>query len=62
MEYSIVIKNLREKLNLSQEKFAKLFDVSFATINRWEKGRYIPTIEHLEKIKELCKKNNIKFK
>jgi transcriptional regulator with XRE-family HTH domain len=36
------IKALRQQLNLSQEKFAIILGVSFATVNRWEKGHNQP--------------------
>ncbi|MBC8234040.1 helix-turn-helix domain-containing protein [bacterium] len=36
------IKILRQQLNLSQEKFATILGVSFATVNRWEKGHNQP--------------------
>lgn len=61
INYSKTILDLRKKLNISQEKLARSFDVSFATINRWEKGHYIPTNEHIDKLKELCDINGIKI-
>lgn len=33
---------LRGVLQLSQEKFARKLGVSFASVNRWEKGRHAP--------------------
>lgn len=33
---------IREALDLSQEKMAKLLGVSFASINRWENGHSSP--------------------
>ena len=36
MDYQKLIKDLREKLILSQEDFAKLLGVSFSTVIRWE--------------------------
>ncbi|MGL4498616.1 MAG: helix-turn-helix domain-containing protein [Planktothrix sp.] len=38
-----LIKTLRKRMNLSQEKFAAYLGVSFQTINRWEKGRATPS-------------------
>jgi type I restriction enzyme M protein len=37
-----VIKQLRKKLDLSQEEFAKKINVSFTTLNRWENGKIEP--------------------
>ncbi|WP_368013388.1 helix-turn-helix domain-containing protein [Laspinema palackyanum] len=36
------VKTLRKRMNLSQQKFVAYLDVSFQTINRWEKGRSTP--------------------
>ncbi|MGL4501002.1 MAG: helix-turn-helix domain-containing protein [Planktothrix sp.] len=38
-----LVKTLRKRMNLSQEKFAAYLGVSFQTINRWEKGRATPS-------------------
>ncbi len=52
---------LRNKLVMSQEDFAKLLGVSFATINRYENGHHEPTIKVKKKIIDLCKKNKIEL-
>lgn len=59
MDYQRIVKELREKLILSQQEFADLLGVSFASINRWETGRYEPTIKVKRRIVELCKINGI---
>lgn len=59
MNYSVLIKALRESMILSQEEFAKYLGVSFATVNRWEKGHHEPTYAAKRKIIALCKKHNI---
>ena len=59
MNYSALIKALRESMILSQEEFAKYLGVSFATVNRWEKGHHEPTYAAKRKIIALCKKHNI---
>ena len=38
MTFSEKVKSARLQLFLSQEKLAKELGVSFATINRWERG------------------------
>lgn len=38
-----VIKALRLKLNLSQEKFAGELGVSFTSLNRWENHKTMPS-------------------
>jgi len=37
-----LIKELREKLDLTQEQFAQKVGVTFSTINNWEKGTRTP--------------------
>ena len=60
-DYQKMIISLRNKLILSQEDFAKYLGVSFASVNRWEKGHHEPTIKAKRKIVELCKKNKIQL-
>lgn len=59
MDYSKLIKALRESMILSQEEFAKYLGVSFATVNRWERGHHKPTYAAKRKIMGLCKEHNI---
>ncbi len=69
MAYKEAVKKLRLNMLMTQEEFAKLLDVSFATINRWETGKYIPTIKARRKLQakspktrelyELCNKNEL---
>lgn len=60
-DYQKMIVSLRNKLILSQEEFAKLFGVSFASVNRWERGHHEPTIKVKRKIVELCEKQGIQL-
>jgi putative transcriptional regulator len=39
---SVSVKEIREKLNMTQEEFSKSFGVSLATIQNWEQGRRSP--------------------
>ena len=59
MDYQRLVKELRLKLILSQQEFADLLNVSFASINRWETGKHEPTIKIKRKIVQLCKENII---
>lgn len=61
MDYSKLIKELREKLILSQAELAELLGVSFASVNRWEMGHHEPTIKLKRKIVVLCKKHKIRI-
>ena len=58
MNYQLLVKELRKKLILSQEEFAKLLGISFTSINRWEAIRHEPIIKNKRKIVDLCKENN----
>ena len=59
MKWSDIIRNLRNKMLLSQTELANLLGVSFASINRWENGHNEPTIKIKRKIKELCDRENL---
>ena len=61
MNYSNLIKELRNKMLLTQTEFADLLGVSFGSVNRWENGKYEPTIKAKRKLKVLCLEYNIKF-
>lgn len=60
-DYQKMIVSLRNKLILSQEDFAKLLGVSFASVNRWERGHHELTIKVKRKIVELCEKQGIQL-
>jgi DNA-binding XRE family transcriptional regulator len=59
MNYKKLVKEIREKLIITQGDLAELLGVSFASINRWETGKHEPTIKTKRKIVELRKINNI---
>lgn len=59
MNYKKLVKDLRDKMILSQNEFAELLGISFTTVNRWETGRHEPTIKIKRKLVDLCKENNI---
>jgi transcriptional regulator with XRE-family HTH domain len=44
---SIMVKELRKKLGISQEKFAEILGVHLRTIQNWEKGGVIPNAKHV---------------
>lgn len=52
------IKQMRLKLALSQEGLARLLDISYHTINRWETGRFKPSKLAINRIKDLIKAKN----
>lgn len=59
MDYSKLIKELREELIVSQAELADLLGVSFQTVNRWERGTHKPTIKAKRKLAPYFKKHKI---
>lgn len=59
--YSKAILALRVKLNLTQEKLGEMLGVSYASINRWERGHFEPTILVKERLKKIFKENEIEL-
>ncbi|MBI3302780.1 MAG: helix-turn-helix domain-containing protein [Deltaproteobacteria bacterium] len=47
------IRELREHLQLTQEVFARILGVSFATVNRWENGKTMPTGDYARVLQTL---------
>lgn len=45
------IKNLRKQLGITQQEMADALGVSFATVNRWENGKTIPSSLALNQFK-----------
>ncbi len=58
--YAVAIKELREKMLLSQVEFAQLLGVSFASVNRWENGLHEPTIKIKRKLRALFREYDVK--
>ena len=59
MTYAEAIKKLRTKMLLTQMEFAQFLDVSFASINRWETGRFEPTMKIKRKLAPIFRKYGI---
>ena len=59
MTYKEAIKKLRLKMSMTQEEFAILLGVSFATINRLETSKYVPSINVIRKLHPYFEKYNI---
>lgn len=60
-DYKILVKKLREEMLVTQEEMAEILGVSFASVNRYENGKTVPTMKVKRKIVELCKKNKIEL-
>ena len=48
-----LVRSLRGRLNLTQERFAAKLGVTFASVNRWENRRAKPSPLALKQIEEL---------
>lgn len=59
MEYSNKIKQIREKMILTQEELALALGVSSVTVCRWETGKCEPTIKIKKVIKKYIEDNNL---
>ena len=55
----ILIKQIRDHLNLSQAELAELLNVTFATVNRWENGRAVPNKLAQTTFFDICKENEV---
>lgn len=48
------VKDVRRQLGLSQEELAHALGVSFATVNRWENGRTVPSMLAQRQFEQFC--------
>lgn len=53
-KWSRAVKSLREHMQLTQQGFANVMSVSFATVNRWENGRCVPSSLALKELRRAC--------
>ncbi len=60
-DYASALRQLRAELNLTQREFAEILNVSFVSVNRWENGKYEPTILVKERLKKLFKQYNVEL-
>lgn len=63
MNFAESVKNIRKESNLTQQAFAEILGVSFATVNRWENGLQKPSKLALKILNEYCrdKKLNVQI-
>lgn len=62
MDFSAIVKMVRDKMNMSQEDLARALNVSFATINRWENGKTHPNKMAQQVFLSFCEQNGISVK
>ena len=53
------LKEIREKLMLTQQEFAKAVGVSYKAMQNWEQGKNNPSLRYKRKLVEFCKANGI---
>jgi len=61
MVFSDTVRLIRKRLDLSQEQLARELNISFSTVNRWEKGKNQPSQMAIEIFRQFCKDNNIEM-
>lgn len=61
MEFSSAIKEIRQQCLMSQTDFANAIGVSFSTVNRWEKGKTLPTYKAMKNIENFCAQHKLDF-
>lgn len=58
-----LVKELRERLRLTQEQFAQKVGVTYSTVNHWENGKRAPQpflVRRLLELKEELDEQNVK--
>lgn len=53
------VKNVRRQLGLSQEELAHAIGVSFATVNRWENRKTLPSKLARRQFEQICKEKGV---
>ena len=59
MPYYEAIRKLRHSMYLTQTEFGSIFGVTFGTVNRWENGKFEPSLRVKRKLAFYFKKYNI---
>jgi putative transcriptional regulator len=59
MDYPQMIREIRTLLNISQEDLARELHISFATVNRWENAKAMPSKMAQRALIDYCKQNKV---
>lgn len=59
--FGAALKAARESAGLTQKELARLMNVSYSSINRYENGHHAPTRIVEEALKTFFKKKNVPF-
>lgn len=60
--YPYALVELRSKLKISQEELARILEVSFSSVSRWENGHFEPTKITKFRVDKLLEDNGIEVK
>jgi len=60
MNYPEKIKEYRDKVLITQTELAKKLNVSYASVNRWETGKFEPTMKIKRKLKKFFDEAGLK--
>ena len=55
-----IVKQLRERLGLTQEQFAQKVGVTFSTVNHWENGKRTPQPFLVRRLVEMKEESDVK--
>lgn len=55
MTFPEILKRIRNEIHYTQEQLARELNVSFSTINRWEKGHTVPSVLAKMRLRDFCK-------
>lgn len=61
MTYAERIKRFREIMLITQQELANILDVSVITVNRWENGKFEPSIKVKRKIRKIFNENGVEI-
>lgn len=53
-----LVKDLRERMKLTQEQFAQKVGVTYSTVNHWENGKRMPQPFLVKRLLELKEESN----
>jgi len=53
MDVASLVKELRQRLDLTQEQFAQRVGVTYSTVNNWENGRRVPRPFLMRRLQEM---------
>jgi len=55
-DVALLVQALRQRVGLSQEKFAAKLGVTFSTVSRWERQRSMPSPMAFDRMRQLLEK------